>query len=142
MYRKFNDMVQNASEYIIANTDLAPLYKSGVLEETLQASQIEVLDFIGKHKDTIAAVVDADIHKSDDGEAKTGATAKPNAGANAVRVLAGIYTKIFANYISLYKIQNIVSELSKYKDKTVGHIDMAINDNIINNMVDEILSKI
>jgi hypothetical protein len=120
IYYRFNDMVKTASDYVVANSNIEPLYEQGVTELTMMTQLKSIENFIVINQTKMAEQIVVDDELED-----------------AIRIYNRIYIQLIANYITIYRVRSIYEELQKMKDTRVGHVEMKTEDIDINAMADE-----
>jgi len=114
IYYKFNNMVQNASNYIMINYDLSDLYKTGINEYILKDKLESLITFITTNEDKISEQILFDNN---------------NELKNSIKIYNNIFEKLVANNITFYKIKTVYDELIKNKNILIGNIEVDVDYN-------------
>jgi hypothetical protein len=118
VYFKLNEMVKRASEYVVSNNDLSPLYAPGIDKSTMNTNIKSLMNFIATNQTNISEQIILDDGLED-----------------AIKTYNGIYNKLVSNYRTVLMIRSIYDELQKMKNNSVGYNDAGVSKADINEMV-------
>ena len=119
IYFKFNDMVKVTSDYVVANTNIEPLYKQGVTKTMMMTHLQYIKNFIIANQTKMTEQIMIDDQLED-----------------AIHIYNKLFNRLVANFITIYQVRNVDQELQNRKNNRIGYIEMKTENIDIEGMVD------